>query len=193
MSEDIIRKLGEIEHRIIRLENRKQIIEEERIEVAAPGDLESEEMAEVDDATITTKKIPFCECGKKLEGFFLCHICKHKICDDCSVKFRNRHFCSDDLLKRLPITTQGFKVLLIIANKIFSENKMHELTGIPKNQVKEAIGFLKNYAYIETSMFNKKTVTDFGLECLTSWGQIFGGSDEMDQLDQVIRRHLLGN
>lgn len=193
MSDDVIRKLEDIEHRLAQIESKRHVIEEERIEVASPGDLESEEMVEVDDATITTRKIPFCECGKKLEGFFLCHICNHKICDGCSIKFRNRYFCSNDLLKRLPITTRSFKVLLIIANKIFSENEMHKLTGIPKNQVKEAVGFLKNYAYIETSMFNKKSVTDFGLECLTSWGQIFGGSDEMDQLDRGIRRHLLGN
>lgn len=193
MSDDVLRKLEDIEHRLVQIENKRHVIEEERIEVASPGDLESEEISEVDDATITTKKIPFCECGEKLEGFLLCHICKKKICNGCAVKFRNRQYCSSDLLKRLPITTQGFKALLLIANGIFSENQIHELTGIPKTQVKEAVGFLKNYAYIETSMFNKKTVTDFGLECLTAWGQMFGGSDEMDQLDMGIRRYLLGH
>ncbi|MEX2192997.1 MAG: hypothetical protein WD717_06430 [Nitrosarchaeum sp.] len=192
MTDEVLRKLEDIEHRLAQIESKRHVIEEERIEIALPGDLESEEMAEIDDATITTKKIPFCECGKKLEEFFLCHICHHKICDGCSVKFRNRYFCSDDLLKRLPITTQGFKVLLLIANRILGENEMHKLTGIPKNQVKEAVVFLKNYAYIETSMFHKKSVTDFGLECLTAWGQIFGGSDDMGKLDRGIRRHLVG-
>lgn len=192
MDDEILRKLESIERRITQLEGRKNIIEEERTEVAPLGELHSVEEAQVNDGTVTTRKIPFCECGNRLEEFFLCHICKKILCDNCSSSFRKQRYCSTDLLKRLPITVQGFKALLCIANEISKDRNICKITSIPRDELKDSIGFLKRCGYIDVSFMNKKSITDFGLECVSAWGQFYGGSDEMRQVDVALRRHLNG-
>lgn len=190
MIDDVEKKLDDIVKRLDRIENKKETISEERTEVAEHGKLESEETFQQDEAVVTTKKIPYCFCGNKLDEFTLCNECEKVLCSNCSINYRNKVYCPEHLNKRLPSSRTAFKVNLCIANKIDSIGDIQKITGIPKGEIENVIAFLKKVGYVEISWWqNKKTITDFGLESIMAWSQFEGGTAEMKQLDIAIMRH----
>lgn len=192
--EEIAKKLEGIEDRLQNLESNKNVIEEERTEIASEGELESEETSLNNDTVVTIRRVAICDyCTKKKDIFAICKKCKKKLCDKCAVDLRNQVLCPDDLRTILPLSRPAFKVLLLVANDIQGEADMHTLSGIPRKDIKEILTYLKSAGYVESSViFNRKSPSDMGREAITAYGQIFGGMGEMAQLDRMIERYVLG-
>lgn len=196
--DEILQRLHEIEERLSDLENKKNVVGEDRMEIADDRELESEETAERGEATITTRKIPVCDiCGKKLDDdlkeLAVCKSCRRKLCKRCSIELRGQIVCINDLNRRLPLTRPAFKVLLLIANEIDRIGDIHRLSGIPVKTAKGIVSWLKGLGYIETSfILGTKRATDLGREAICAWAQVWRGSGDMSYLDREMVRFLLG-
>lgn len=192
--DEVLKKLETLEDRINNIENNSQVVSEDRIEVEEKGRLGSEVVENRNDSVITTKRVPVCDfCGKEIKSFSICQKCEKKLCDKCSIEFRNQIICKQELQSIFPLSRQAFKVLLLVANNISDENNMNRLSGIPKKDLKEILGYLKGAGYMEFSaFFTRKSLTEMGKEALSSYGQILGGIGDMAQLDKEIARYMLG-
>lgn len=172
----------------------EKVIDEERIEIAEEGELESNSIAQSDSdgKTIERKRIMVCDyCLRKLESFSLCFKCRKKLCEKCSVSFRNKIICPQDLRGIFPLSRESFKVLLLIANSIEDVGSIHKITKIPKKEVKEKIRFLLEAGFVDRHHFWGCCVSDTGLEAIHAYSQVFGGMGDMAQLDEEIKRFVL--
>ena len=190
----ILEKLGEIELRLQRLESiptNNEIITEERTELAEEGDLDSEQVSRVNDSVVTTKRITMCDyCFGKIDELSMCKKCGKKLCNNCSIDFRNEIICLQDLREIHPISRQVFKVILMIGNGITSEHNMNEVSGIPRDEMRGIVDFLKESGYITTSFLGGKRLTDLGTEAFYAHSQVLGGKDDMKDLDGRIEEYV---
>lgn len=190
----ILEKLGEIELRLQRLEDMpisNEIITEERTEVAGEGELDSERVSRVNDSVVTTKRITMCDyCFGKIDQLSLCKKCGKKLCENCAIDFRNEIICLQDLRETHPISRQVFKVILMIANGITGERDMNEVSGIPMDEMKGIVDFLRDSGYVTTSFLGGKRLTDLGTEAFYAHSQVLGGKDDMKDLDGRIEEYV---
>lgn len=195
IDEEILRKLDQLESRLSKLENNgtneKKIIKEDRIEIAEEGRLESSEISK-ENGMVKIKRVPVCDhCGHQLTTFSICKRCNHKLDEKCSIEFRKRVFCPDCLQVTNPITRPAFKVLLCYANSIVGNSDVHEMTGISKREVKDIVQFLLGVGYLESSVFHGNSMSEKGREVLSAYSQLWGGTGDMQQLDEEIKRFVL--
>ena len=173
----------------------EKIIDEERIEIADEGELESTKISqsEHDGRNVETRRITMCDyCLKKLgDDFSLCFKCRKKLCKRCSIDFRNRIICPQDLRSIYPLSRESFKVLLLIANSIDNDGVIHKITRIPKKEVMEKLRFLEEAGYVDRHGFWGYCISETGLEAIHAYAQIFGGAGDMVQLDEEIKRFVL--
>jgi len=190
----ILEKLGEIELRLQRLESispNNEIITEERTELAEEGELDSERVSRVNDSVVTTKRITMCDyCFGKIDDLSMCKKCGKKLCNNCSIDFRNEIICLQDLREIHPISRQVFKVILMIGNGITGEHDMNKVSGIPRDDMKGIIDFLKESGYVTTSFLGGKRLTDLGTEAFYAHSQVLGGKDDMKDLDGRIEEYV---
>lgn len=195
VDEEIIRKLDQIESRLSRLENgitEKKIIKEDRVEIAEEGKLESNEISK-ENGMVKVKRVPVCDhCGHQLTTFSICKKCNKKLDERCSIDFRKQVMCPDCLRGIYPLSRQGFKVLLVHANNIRNHEDIHKITGISKKEVKEIAQFLIGSSYLESHIIHGHSLSERGREALSAYSQLWGGTGDMQQLDEAIRRFVLG-
>lgn len=193
VDEEIIRKLDQIESRLSRLENgttEKKIIKEDRVEVAEEGKLESNEISK-ENGMVKVKRVPVCDhCGHQLTTFSICKKCNKKLDERCSIDFRKQVMCPDCLRGIYPLSRQGFKVLLVHANSIRNHEDIHKITGISKKEVKEIVQFLVGSNYLESHIIHDYSLSERGREALSAYSQLWGGTGDMQQLDEEIRRFV---
>jgi len=177
------------------LSDDEKIIDEERIEIAGEGELESTTTSrnEKDGYSVETKRVPICDyCLKKLgDDFSLCFKCRKKLCERCSVDFRNKIICPQDLRSIFPLSRESFKILLLIANSIENVGAINKITKIQKKEVREKLRFLLEAEYVDRHHFWGFCVTESGLEAIHAYSQVFGGAGDMIQLDEEIKRFVL--
>lgn len=176
------------------MQDDERVIDEERIEVADEGELESTTTSQGEDGhSIETKRIPICDhCLKKLENkFSLCYVCRKKLCMKCSIDFRNRTICPQSLRGIHPWSRQTFKVALLVANNIEKEETIHRISGIPRKEVREKLRFLEESGYLDRHRFWGRCISELGIEAIHAYAQIFGGEGDMVQLDEEVKRFVL--
>lgn len=197
--DEILEELREIESRLDKLENNDhKVITSEKIEVEEEGRLGGSETAKENKTLVKTKRIPVCDhCGEKLESekhFAVCHKDGKKLCGKCSIKFRGKIICPQDLRGILPLSRISFKILVLVANSISNVNALHEISHVPKNDVKQLMQLLLETGYIEGSGFFAYKTTEVGLEAIAAYGQLYGNEADMKELDEelkeFVRRHL---
>lgn len=192
--ERILEKLGDIELRLQKMESIQtdgQVMNEDRIEIAKEGELESETMSKVNESVVTTKRIAMCDyCFGKIDQLSICKKCGKKLCEGCSIEFRNETICLQDLREVHPISRQSFKAILMVANGITGECDMSKLSGIPTDELKGIIDMLRDSGYLTTSFLGGKRLTDIGMEAFYAHSQVLGGKDDMKDLDIRIEEHV---
>lgn len=192
--ERILEKLEDIELRLQRLESIQsdgQVMSEDRTEIAKEGDLESETMTKVNDSMVTTKRIAMCDyCFGKIDQMSMCKKCGKKLCENCSIDFRNENICLQDLREIHQISRQAFKVILMVANGITGERDMCKVSGIPTDEVKGIVDMLRDSGYLSTSFLGGKRLTDTGMEAFYAHSQVLGGKDDMKDLDIRIKDYV---
>ncbi|MDE1764937.1 MAG: hypothetical protein KGI27_01550 [Thaumarchaeota archaeon] len=190
---DVLRKLGEIENRLSNLENgksEKKIVKEDRTEIAEEGKLESSEMSK-ENGMVKVKRVPVCDhCGHQLSAFSICKRCSKKLDEKCSIEFRKQVICPDCLRGIYPLSRQGFKIMLIVANSITNQGDITRISGIPKNDVKEIVQFLIGSGYLESHMIRGHRLSERGREALFAYSQLWGGTGDMQHLDGEIKRFV---
>lgn len=197
-SDEVMRAIDDLRSRIEQMEqsrNDDSVTREERIEVADEGELESTEIVMRDNARTETRRVTLCDqCTKKLgnEKFAICHHCRKKLCDECSVELRNRTICPQRLMEIYPLSRPAYKILVLVANGIDDVNHIHDISHIPKPEVKAMLGIMTDCGYIEKSGFFHRRITDTGLEAFSGYSQIYGNSVDMRQLDTEMREFVQG-
>jgi hypothetical protein len=193
-TERILEKLGDMELRLQRLESIQsdgQVMSEDRTEIAKEGELESETMTKVNESMVTTKRIAMCDyCFGKIDQLSICKKCGKKLCENCSIDFRNENICLQDLREIHPISRQSFKIILMIANGITGEHDMSRVSGVPTDELKGIIDVLRDSGYLATSFFGGKRLTDTGMEAFYAHSQVLGGKDDMKDLDIRIEEYV---
>lgn len=191
---EILRKLGEIENRLSNLESgksEKKIIKEDRIEIAEEGKFESSEMSK-DGSMVKVRRVPVCDhCGNQYEKFAICKKCNKKLDRRCSIDFRKQVICPGCLMGVYPLSRPGFKILLCHANNIRNNGDIHKITGIPKNDINEIVQFLEGSGYLDNHIIRGYILSERGREALSAYSQLWGGTGDMQQLDEEIKRFVL--
>jgi hypothetical protein len=172
----------------------EKVIDEERIEIAEEGELESNSIAQSDSdgKTVERKRIMVCDyCLRKLESFSLCFKCRKKLCEKCSINFRNKIICPQDLRGIFPLSRESFKVLLLVANSIENVSAINKIAKIQKKEVREKLRFLLEAGFVDRHHFWGFCISESGLEALHAYSQVFGGTGDMVQLDEEMKRYVL--
>ncbi|MFY9300178.1 MAG: hypothetical protein WAO91_03180 [Candidatus Nitrosotenuis sp.] len=195
--DEILRRLDEMDARLSRIESvrpSRNVMTEERTEISEEGEFDSTETATVNNATVTTKRIPVCDqCGNKLENSFA--VCKEdgkKLCKNCSISFRNRTICPQHLREVYPLSRPAYKVLILVANSIDDANNIHKISHIPKKEVMDILDILVEGGYVEKHAFFRRRITEMGLEAISGYSQIYGNSADMRQLDEEVKEFVQG-
>ena len=81
--------------------------------------------------------------------------------------------------------------MLLIANGIDNDGAIHKMTGIPKKEVGEKVRFLLEAEYVARYHFWGLHISETGLQAIHAYAQIFGGSGDMVQLDEEVKRFVL--
>lgn len=195
--DEILRRLDEMDARLSRIESSGQsrnVVSEEKTEISGEGEFDGVETATINNATVTTRRIPVCDqCGNKLENSFaVCREDGKKLCKGCSVSFRNRTICPQHLREVYPLSRPAYKVLILVANSIDDANNIHMLSYIPKKEVRDMLDILVEGGYIEKHGFFRRRITEMGLEAVSGYSQIYGNSADMKQLDEEVKEFVQG-
>lgn len=194
--EDILRKLDEIEDRLARIEStpERQVVMEEKTEIAKEGEFEGNQTSREGGAIVKTKRITVCDyCfGKLGEDFGVCHKDGKKLCKTCSIRFRNRTVCPTHLREVYPLSRPAYKVLTCVSNGIDDIGDICQLTHIQKGDVKDLRNILCEGGYVERCGFSRRRITDEGIEAMSGYSQLFSDSGDMKQLEEEMREFVQG-
>lgn len=187
---EILRKLNEIEFRINQLETGRVILEERKIP-ANLGELEGKTYYQTASGGIQKEvRVGVCDlCGRNADHFNICVGCGRKLCEDCSIIYRNKVYCKDCLYGLLPLTKEEYKVLLAVSNGIKSLDDLTELTKMKRSEVKSCIKSLTEKEIIEDStflFFSDLKILDKGMEALAAYRQVYGRDEDVIQLEGVM-------
>lgn len=122
-------------------------------------------------------------CGKyPLDEFLLCSVDKAKLCCDCAVKIDGRPFCRLHLAEVLPLSRDGFKILLCVNAEIQSISKISEICRLDKDDVRSSLAVLAEMKYVATSgvlSFLSRKMTGDGIRVLSVYSKIFGEDEDV--------------
>ena len=169
----------------------KKILIEEKQEVADVGDLGGKQTANQDGIIIRTSAIKICNsCGDVIEGkFVVCPVDKRIACPSCVCRFNQQNICKECLKNIRPLSKPTYKILLAILNNIDNQKKIHDLTKIPKDDLRDSMIFLKENGYIMRKGLSGYKISESGANILTAYKQVYNEED-ITSLELEIRRHL---
>ena len=190
----LLRKLNErinrLEDKLTQLEYNKLILEERKLP-AGLGEFAGKRYSRTADGGVVKEiRIGVCDiCGRRSEEFNICVKCGRKLCELCSISFRNEIVCRDCLAALLPLTKQEYKILFAISKGINSPEDLAEFTKIKRNEVKVCIKSLAEKELIENStflFFSELKILDKGLEALAVYKQVYGKDEDVIQLEYEV-------
>jgi len=136
-------------------------------------------------------------CGKyPLETFSLCSVDKSKLCPDCSVKVDGRPYCRAHLSEVLPLSRNGYKILLCINAEIESTSKISEICRLDKDDVKTSLAVLTELKYITTSgllAFISRKVTAEGIRVLSIYSGIYDVDEDIADVKTRMQEEVEGD
>jgi len=189
-TEDILKKLSEIESRLARLEAGKVILEERKIP-ADVGELEGKTYYQTANGGIQKEiRVGVCDiCGRSADSFNICVLCGRKLCENCSIVYRNQIYCRDCLHELLPLSKEEYKVLLAISKGIRALDELAEITKTKRAEVKACIKSLTERELIKNSsflFFSDLKILGKGLEALATYRQVYGRDEDIVQLESEV-------
>jgi hypothetical protein len=122
-------------------------------------------------------------CGKyPLESCVLCSVDKAKLCSDCYVKVDGKPYCRTHLADVLPLSRNGYKVLLCARAEIESVSKIAEICRLDKDDVKLSLAVLTEMKYVNTSgilAFLSRKITGEGIRVLSVYSKLFDAEEDV--------------
>lgn len=122
-------------------------------------------------------------CGKyPLESFVLCRRDGAKLCSDCSFKVDGVPYCRPHLAEVLPLSRNGYKVLLCIDAEVESVSKIAEICRVDKDEVRSSLAVLAEMKYIATSgvlAFLSRKVSADGIRVLSVYSKVYGKDEDV--------------
>jgi hypothetical protein len=141
--------------------------------------------------------IPTClTCGTQLEDFVMCVSCLGTLCRDCATKMNGTPYCRQHLMEILPLSRNGYKVLICIEAGIDDAEKINDITKIPKDDVKASLAFLKERKLISSSglfAFLERKITAEGLHAISVFKRIYDEEDVRQVEEQLTEEDEDGN
>lgn len=130
-------------------------------------------------------------CGKyPLESFVLCRTDGAKLCCDCSFKFDGIPYCRPHLAEVLPLSRNGYKVLLCINAEVESASKIAEICRLDKDAVKNSLAVLVEAKYIATLGilgFLSRKITADGIRVLSIYSKVFRGDEDVAEVKNRLK------
>jgi hypothetical protein len=121
------------------------------------------------------------ECGLyPLDRFVMCVSCRKRLCPDCAVKMNRVPYCLPHLMERLPMSRASFLTLMCVEAGVDNVGEIHDLTKIPKDDVKAALAFLAERKLISKSglfAFLERKITADGLHVLSVFKKVYNEED----------------
>lgn len=138
-----------------------------------------------------TVLVATCEgCGLyPLDSFVMCVSCHRRLCSDCSVKMNGIPYCRPHLMEILPLSRNGYKVLMCVEAGIDDAAEIHEITKIPKDDVKASLSFLIERKLISTSglfAFLRREITADGMQALSVYKNVYGNEEDAKQVEEEL-------
>ena len=130
-------------------------------------------------------------CGKyPLESFGLCRRDGAKLCSDCSFKVDGVPYCRPHLAEVLPLSRNGFKILLCINAEIESVSRIADICRLDKDDVRSSLAVLAEMKYIATSgilSFLSRKITGDGIRILSVYSKIFSQDDDVVDVESRLK------
>jgi hypothetical protein len=183
-------RISEVELRLDRVEGNRIIFDERKI-MAREREIDGKTYFSTPNGGILKEvRIPFCDvCGRKEEDFNICTSCHHKICNSCSISYRNQIYCKYCLSEILPLTKEEYKVLLGIFHGLKTIEELNKVTKIKEAEIRACIESLTKKEFIENSsflFFFDVKILEKGLEALTVYRQLYGREEDVIQLESEV-------
>jgi len=195
-------RLEEVDKRLSRIEvqqSRRTILNETQVP-ESPKLLGGRTLMTSDSGTLERLiRLPVCDiCGNRLDqDFFICSSCGKKICKSgrCGASFHNKTYCVECLKELLPLSKKHFKVLVLIASDVTDIKTISDLTKINKNEVRtcfEELLKLELIAKKGASIFSKIQATDYGIEAIGAYHQVYGEDKDVIKFQVDLQKHVFG-
>jgi hypothetical protein len=130
-------------------------------------------------------------CGKHpLQTFLLCSVDREKLCDDCYVKVDGKAYCRTHLADVLPLSRNGYKVLLCAKAEIESVSKIAEMCRLDKDDVKLSLAVLAEMKYVNTSgilAFLSRKITGEGIRVLSVYSKLFDADEDVVEVKNRLQ------
>lgn len=163
------------------LENAKRSIIEEVVLPERQGVLSSNKTSATSSGILQETRVPYCDyCGQRLDEdkpSVICCACGKKLCssDSCALEYERRHYCEADLQVRLPLSREGYMVLLGLI-KGLNVGETRDLASLSNEEVRTGIDQLLSEKYVEKrglSLFSFYQVRQRGLSAWKSYAPAY--------------------
>jgi hypothetical protein len=122
-------------------------------------------------------------CGKfPLETFVFCSVDKLKLCTECAMRVDGRPYCRTHLTEVLPLSRNGYKILLCFKAEIESLSKISKICRLDKDAIKSSLAVLAETKYIAASgllAFLSRKITADGIRVLSIYSKIFDPDEDV--------------
>jgi hypothetical protein len=138
-----------------------------------------------------TVLVATCEgCGLyPLDSFVMCVSCHKRLCSNCSTKMNGIPYCRQHLAEVLPLSRNGYKALMCIEAGIDDAAEIHEITKIPKDDLKGSLAFLSETKLVSTSglfVFLERKITADGLHALSVYKNVYGKDEDIAEIERQL-------
>lgn len=191
------RRLTELENRLGRTEQERNVVIEERKVPDRVGQLGGRTFLTNQAGGIEKEiRVPVCDlCGRAIQGgFYSCRACGRKLCTRCVVSYSGQTLCLECFRQTLPLTKRNFKTLAAVANGLETPAIISQLVQIKRDEAEQSLQELRGLELIGEkglAVFSHIYATDRGLEAIAAYSQVYGRDGDMIQFDQMLRNSLI--
>jgi hypothetical protein len=143
--------------------------------------LASKKTSSTANGILRETRVPFCDyCGQRMEEdkpSIICCVCGKKLCssDSCALQYERRHYCEDDLQTQLPLSKEGYMVLLGLI-KGLDFGQISDTASLSNEDVRKAVSQLVSEKYVErrgASLFSFYRLCQRGLTAWKSYASAY--------------------
>lgn len=180
------------------LDNAERNIMEEVVLPERQAVLASKKTRSTANGILRETRVPYCDyCGQRMEEdkpSIICCTCGKKLCssDSCALQYERRHYCEDDLQVRLPLSKDGYMVLLSLI-KDLNVGEIGDLTSLSNEDVRKAMGQLVSEKYVERrglSLFSFYRVCQRGLSAWKTYSPAYRHDGIIAHFESELTNHL---
>jgi hypothetical protein len=119
-------------------------------------------------------------CGQRLDNYVLCFSCLGALCNTCATRMNGIPYCRQHLMEVLPLSRNGYKALMCVEAGVDDVSEIHDITKIPKDDVRASLAFLTERKLISKSglfAFLERKITADGLHVLSVFKNVYNEDD----------------